>query len=254
MLNPLDFLLLLFSGSALFLKLAPRVATVRRSFGVATTLLIVIYVTPLAAWLAWPLENAFPQLSAIEDKNIQYVVHISGAERPTLATSKAAAPLNDQHARYLEAMRLLTLYPKAKLVFAAGRELFAFDDRDIAKELYARAGLSSRLTVIGAAANTWGNANDINDYFDAQDLAQHKEIAVVTSAMHMPRTILSLKSVGVDVIPAPAAPISPRTGFWQSWNAYSARLDNFLVFKRATHEWLGIFYYRIVGRTKALWP
>ena len=74
---------------------------------------------------------------------------------------------------------------------------------------------------------------------------------VVTSAMHMPRTIACFRAVGWDVIPQPA----DYQVVLGAWNSGSFRMSqNLALLDMALHEWVGLLYYRLTGRTQELFP
>jgi uncharacterized SAM-binding protein YcdF (DUF218 family) len=74
---------------------------------------------------------------------------------------------------------------------------------------------------------------------------------LVTSAMHMPRAMACFRAAGWDVIPQPADyRVVPG-----AWNTGSFRIaDNLAVLDAAVHEWLGLVYYRMSGRTGEWFP
>ncbi|MEO0411193.1 MAG: YdcF family protein [Pseudomonadota bacterium] len=212
----------------------------------------VVYWTPLAAWLVWPLETAFPTFSTQSHLESPIIIHLSGAERATRTANNHTVMLNDQHGRYFEVMRLLAAFPDATVLFAVGLEREHTSDAAMAMEIYRRAGLSERVTFIGNAKNTYENGRDVAAYIAKEAILQ--PIILVTSAAHMPRALLSFQAYDIEVIPAPAPPLTRKVTFWKSWTAYGGRIENLTVFQRAIHEWGGLAVYRLKGRTQRFWP
>lgn len=71
-----------------------------------------------------------------------------------------------------------------------------------------------------------------------------RRILLVTEAWHMRRALLSFKSTGLDVVPAPTNFISrPREGAILTWlpNAEAMAISS-----RSLHEWIGYIWYRVV--------
>jgi uncharacterized SAM-binding protein YcdF (DUF218 family) len=68
---------------------------------------------------------------------------------------------------------------------------------------------------------------------------------VVTSASHMCRSILSFERVGLRVTPFPCAMTT-----WQnmeySWHSFLPSMRALQKTSMAIHEWLGLFFYRLV--------
>jgi uncharacterized SAM-binding protein YcdF (DUF218 family) len=68
----------------------------------------------------------------------------------------------------------------------------------------------------------------------------------------MPRTIACFRAAGwPEVIPQPADYLVT-LGPWDSGTFQIA--ENLLLLDAAAHEWLGLVYYRLVGRTQELFP
>lgn len=73
----------------------------------------------------------------------------------------------------------------------------------------------------------------------------HSKIYLVTSALHLPRTVLVFQKQGIAVVPVPAGYISDHRISWLSYlpNRRSANAN-----MAALHEWLGILWYTIQDR------
>jgi uncharacterized SAM-binding protein YcdF (DUF218 family) len=67
---------------------------------------------------------------------------------------------------------------------------------------------------------------------------------LVTSAYHMPRAVGSFRAVGFTVEPYPV-----HGALTRSQSGMSALWRDQIV-----HEWLGLIFYRLTGRTKELFP
>ena len=71
-------------------------------------------------------------------------------------------------------------------------------------------------------------------------------VILVTSSIHMLRSVLVARKAGLDPVPAPAdypigrVPLSPL--------AFYTYPENFLISTRCLHEWMGIAAYRLMGR------
>lgn len=75
---------------------------------------------------------------------------------------------------------------------------------------------------------------------------------LVTSAFHMPRAVGSFRKVGWPVIPYP---VDYNTTGRGSGGGVSFRLSSGLSSTGAgLHEWLGLLFYRLTGRTDELYP
>jgi uncharacterized SAM-binding protein YcdF (DUF218 family) len=74
---------------------------------------------------------------------------------------------------------------------------------------------------------------------------------LVTSAQHMPRAIGCFRRVG---FPMEAYPVGWRTGRHADLGVPMLFGDALARFDSAAHEWIGLFFYWITGRTSEFLP
>jgi len=84
-----------------------------------------------------------------------------------------------------------------------------------------------------ASKNTWENAR-----YSSQLLTGNDRVYLVTSGMHMRRSILYFQHFGIDARPVRADYLSPARG-WQP-NAF-----NVLLTTAAMHEYIGVWRYYV---------
>lgn len=206
---------------------------------------------PLSHRLVLPLETRFPQPRL--PAQITGIVLLAGAERPS-ATERYREPQFNEHAgRYTTTLRLAARYPDARLVFTGGPPVDAATQRleqgGVARRLLETVGLDpARVTFEERSLDTCSSAAN------TRVLVQPKPgdtWVVVTSAIHVPRTVACFRAAGWDVIAQPAdyqvvaGPLGP--GSFQI-------ADNLALFDVAMHEWIGLLYYRLTGRTRDVFP
>ncbi len=99
--------------------------------------------------------------------------------------------------------------------------------------------------------NTHENAVNTKQIMDSQGI---KRILLVTSAMHMPRSLMIFKKVGVEAIPAPTDFLSSQQNIQEMSNTTEGKILNALPeaerlrnTTRALKEYVGIFFYRLRG-------
>ena len=95
--------------------------------------------------------------------------------------------------------------------------------------------------------NTFENAREAKAVLEREFPGDdHPRVILVTSSIHMLRSVLVARKAGLDPVPAPAdypigrVPHSPL--------AFYPSPEIFLVSTRCLHEWLGIAAYRLMGR------
>jgi uncharacterized SAM-binding protein YcdF (DUF218 family) len=215
--------------------------------------LLVFGVLPTAQYIAHPLEARIPAARLPAD--LTGIVLLSGAERPLASQAVGQAQVGASAGRYLTTLRLAARYPNARVVFSSGalREPGKGPletQTAVGIRILSDSGIAAtRLTYEQRSSDTCENA------FNTRALIQPRpgeHWAVVTSAMHMPRAIACFRAAGWgDVLPQPA-------DYWAipgAWNAGSFQVTgNLSLLDAALHEWLGLTYYRVTGRTAELFP
>lgn len=219
----------------------------------AATGLFVFGLLPTSHYLVAELESRFPaqQLSA----QLTGIILLAGAERPAASEAHGAPQLGPSGGRHFTAQHLARQHPEARIVFTGGplREPGKGPletQPAVANALFKASGLAmDRLVFDEKSADTCASPTNV------RRLVQPKAgeaWVVVTSAIHMPRTMACFRSAGWgDVVPQPADYRVALGG----WNSGSFRMaDNLKLLDEATHEWLGLAYYRLTGRTHELFP
>lgn len=131
--------------------------------------------------------------------------------------------------RAREAVRLASRHPAALVVLSGpGAEEEAL--------LGAAPGLEGRLLIDRRPQTTYENAIHSRPL---TALRPDGRWLLVTSALHMPRSVGAFRAAGLAVTPWPVAD-TPAEARWAA--------------TRLQHEVIGLFYYRMLGRTDALLP
>jgi uncharacterized SAM-binding protein YcdF (DUF218 family) len=114
----------------------------------------------------------------------------------------------------------------------------------IARRLHAAAGLEPpRLVFETRARDTCENARLTRELVRPRPA---ENWLLVTTAMHLPRAMACFRAAGWEVIPYAA----DRRGSVGPFEPASFRIgDNLALADDALHEWLGLAYYRLSGRT-----
>lgn len=98
---------------------------------------------------------------------------------------------------------------------------------------------------------SWQEPNSRNTYENAVQTAallhQHQlnKVFLVTSAVHMQRSVMAFSQQGIKVVPAPTATL--RAVNLRHWGNWLPKAGSLASSSRALHEWLGLLWYRING-------
>lgn len=241
-------LLLAFGGTALLWSRWWRTGRIL----IATTLILLMVPSflPLNAWLAAPLENAYPPTQL--PKDVTGILVLGGAEMPRTSVARGQLSLDEGGERLLLALELAKRYPNAKLAFSGvtgsvygGGPPEAF----VARDLFGAFGISrDRLVVESRARNTLENVRYSKALLDPQP---GETWLVVTSAMHMPRTLGLFDKAGWPVLPYP---VDYQTAGRAKFAPTLRFAENLYALDGTLREWIGLISYRLMGRTDTLFP
>jgi uncharacterized SAM-binding protein YcdF (DUF218 family) len=205
------------------------------------------------------LSNAF--VKSLEFQNIpqgelpkaEAIVVLGGA------TESAVPPrpwieVSDAGDRVLYAAKLYREGKAPKLILSGGRVDWrpgsTPESEDMAVLLETMGVPRSAMLQDPTSLNTRENGVNVKKIMDAQGLGQ---VLLVTSAMHMPRSLLIFKKLGINAIPAPTD-YTALTLDQASENSTEAAIldalpdaDQLRRTTRALKEYIGIFIYRLRG-------
>ena len=224
--------------------------------------LLLFGLLPLSHYLASALETRFPVPGAAGEPSapplpdtIDGIILLAGSERPAVSQRFGEPQTGAHGSRYVTALRLAERYPEARLVFSGG-----------ARQEPGKGPLETQAAVAAAILGHVG-LDPARIVFDEQsrDTCDHplkvqalvqpqvgETWVVVTSAMHMPRTIACFRAAGWgDVIPYPTD-FKVVLGDWDAGTLQVA--DNLALLDTALHEWIGLAFYRLSGRTQRFLP
>jgi uncharacterized SAM-binding protein YcdF (DUF218 family) len=212
---------------------------------------VAVYLLPLDKLALLPLEDRFPQV-ANPPAYVDGIIVLGGATMPAMTADRGIPSLNNAAERMTTGVALALRYPAAKLVFTGGNGVMlrgAVSEADTARLLFQSLGIpASRIVLEGQSRTTWENAVLTKAMVNPQP---GQTWILVTSAMHMPRSVGIFRKVGWDVLPWPVAYKSGHDpSMWLPWQLGSS-LDNL---DDAVHEWIGLLGYWLEGRTSALFP
>ncbi|PWC37967.1 hypothetical protein TSO352_08520 [Azospirillum sp. TSO35-2] len=246
-------------GNALVLAVAAGAALLRtrrwqragkRLITLAALLLLLVTYTGLGALVAVPLENRFPR--AEPTGRIDGIIMLGGAVNPPITADRGDPSVNEAAERVLAFADLVRRHPEARALFTGGSGRLL--GQEYKEDVSARAALleagipEDRVIYEADSRNTWENA------LFSQDLvkpAPGERWVLVTSAMHMPRSVGIFRRLGWDVIPYP---VDYRTRHDATPYIRFEFGQNLVILDDAVREWIGLAAYRAMGRTDSLLP
>ncbi len=229
--------------AALIASWRGEVRVAKRLWVLAGIWLALIAGLPLGHMIIRPLE----QLYAVP-KNLAQVdgiVVLTGSERLQLSTTYRQPVLNDAGERLIVSAMLAHQFPAARLAVVGGvREKNSVRDIDVARQIFIGTGIApSRLILVDKTTDTCTNASSA-----APLIKPGQTWLLVTSAAHMPRAMNCFLAHKVRPVAYPVD-FRGRENLWSPLFTPGA-LTNLSAFDLASHEWVGLIWYRLRGRTQ----
>jgi uncharacterized SAM-binding protein YcdF (DUF218 family) len=217
----------------------------------ALLVLLLLGFSPLATLLAIPLEARFPAPPANAPAPTGIIV-LGGAVSEEVSVARHSVALSDAAERVVAPILLKRLYPSARLVFTGGAGTVLgsnHTESEAVAQFWREAGVDPGDVVYeDRSRNTHENAVFTRDLVKPQP---GERWLLVTSAMHMPRSIGIFRKAGFPVV---AYPVDYRTSGDPLKSLSRSAATNFSVAEAALHEWAGLLVYWLTGRSDALFP
>ena len=213
--------------------------------------LALIAVLPVGDAMLAPLENRFPEVTVLP-ANVTGIIVLGGAVETDLSAARGMPSLNAAAERMTSLVYLARRYPKARLAFTGGNgELIhaPMQEATVARALFMQLGLDqSRIVYESRSRTTYENAVLLKALLDPQP---GQLWLLVTSAWHMPRSVGLFRHAGWTVLPYP---VGYKTAPTLMAAIRGSLPDRLATVDLATHEWVGLAAYWLLGRTSALFP
>lgn len=246
-----DFLLVFFICCGVLLLLAGAVKKAKFILSGTALAMVAITFVPVGDFLIAPLEQKFPAHPELP-AHVDGIIQLGGAESGYLSHLHGQAQLGDAAERYLGFIRLMRLYPDARLLFTGGSGRLvndAYKDADVARMVFKDLGVdTSRIIFESRSRNTYENAKITKS---AADPAPGQTWVLVTTAWHMPRAWGAFTQQGWEVIPYPVDYLTHPEMAPDFKMRFLGNLGRLTV---GVKEWTGLLAYYLTGKTPALLP
>jgi len=186
--------------------------------------------------------------------NAEAIVVLGGATKPAIPP-RPAVDLSEEGDRVLYGAQLYQ-QKKAPVVIVSGGRIHWYgsgpsESADMATILSQMGVPASAIIQDPDSLNTYENAVNVRKILEARGIRQ---VLLVTSAMHMPRSLLIFKHQGIAAIPAPTDFLVTENELQQLQSSPQATLLNMLPnsdrlqqLTRALKEYIGLLVYRFRG-------
>jgi uncharacterized SAM-binding protein YcdF (DUF218 family) len=245
-------------GLACLLMVVALVMWWRRSRWVPIPLSLALMVLLLASnsWIANSLVKSleWQQIPAKGLPSADAIVILGGATKSTFPP-RPGVDLSEQGDRVLYGAQLYR-EGKAPVVIASGGRIFwrgggPSESADIAKILKTMGVPASAILQDPTSLNTYENAVNVKKIIKEQGI---RRVLLVTSAMHMPRSLRIFQRQGIEAIPAPTDFLVSQQELEEPNSSPQATVlslvpdaDRLEMTTRALKEYVGSLVYRLRG-------
>ncbi|HLP87837.1 MAG TPA: YdcF family protein [Nostocaceae cyanobacterium] len=228
----------------------PRIAAIAISFS------LVLLLVSSNAWVAKNLVRSleWQNIPMAEIPTAQAIVVLGGATR-TAAWPRPGVDLSEQGDRVIYAAQLYRQQKAPLIILSGGRIDWRGsgepESTDMAQILTSLGIPKDAIIEEPDSLNTYQNAVNVKKILDAQGI---KQVLLVTSAMHTPRSLKIFQRQGINVIAAPTDFLVSENELQEIVSSPKAAIlnllpdtDNLDKFTRALKEYLGTFIYFLRG-------
>jgi len=230
---------------ALGLQLVKRLPRLRRGLLIAALAALWLFSTgAVSTVLANLLESRHPRPARLA-RAPGAIVMLSGQIDDGRVTP-SYYELTESSDRFVETLRLAHRYPQARVLLSGGSGALVQAGRQSEARVLARLsreiGLApSRLLIDDRSRNTRENAVESKRLLEQSHIKG--PVLLVTSAMHMPRSVGCFEKVGQPVVPWPVD--YQRHGF--GLGAFIPKVDPLARSRSVLHELAGLLAYWVMG-------
>ena len=223
----------------------------RRLLGLVVSTLLVLSVFPVGEWILYPLEDRFPTNPALPER-VDGIIVLGGAEDAVRTAAWQQVEVNDSAERLIASMELGRRFPHARIVFTGGSgNPFDKSQRgsSVARKFYSQLGLDmNRVTFEEESRNT---AENVSMSKALVKPAKGETWVLVTSALHMPRSVGIFCQAAWPVVPYPVDHRVVRGNLIRLDGSIGGNIGSL---SHGIKEWIGLAAYYFTGRTGTLFP
>ncbi len=245
-LNPFFWVFLIILGLSIYL-LIPGRDPIAKHAGIVLLLLWIGFYAISTPWLSDSminqLENQYVRVKQL-DAHVHWVVVLGGGAAEDLEISASEALSGPSLRRVLEGVRLYQALPEARLILSGA---------GTAKPEFTVAARFAELTdwIHVPEAHRVLEADSINTADEARfvkPLVGNAPFYLVTSALHMPRSMKLFEKQGLHPIAAPCNYLFTQNEEATLWTDFLPTANNIVRFNVARHEYLGMLWAKLTKK------
>lgn len=233
---PVSLLLLMLGVAVLWFCSWQRTGKILVSLGAG--LLLVFSWLPTSQWLLSPLHRIRRLTDpAVDAAGARWVVVLGGGYETSAGVPPTSRLSSATLERLVEGIRVYRRLPGAKLIVSGGGR---GDGEPTQAQMMVEAAAALGVPVADTVQE--GNSDDTADEAAlVHDIVGNGRVVLVTSAVHMRRSVRLFEKQGMTVVPAPA-------GYWTAEGNLLPNSERLGQSDAAEHEYLGMIWGRLRGR------
>lgn len=246
----IDFFICLFLVLSYFLWRITKSRGARKIVSLSVFLLFFIGILPTSSWMVAYLENYYPKIDALPD-DVHGIIILGGSFDRPLTVARGQDAFNFAAGRFFQGLLLSSAHPHLPLVFTGGGKSVsgAVSEADFAQKYIKAFGFDLKRVLFES------NSRDtVENAFFTHKLVQPKhnqKWVLVTTALHMPRSVGIFRAQGWNIIPYP---VDYHTDGTFPLVKTPNLKTSFLLWGAAVKEWAGLIANRLYKQTPTLLP
>lgn len=223
------------SGKKAYLRIG------RSSVITGTCILYFLSLSPVSNGLIYSLENQYPYPAQGKIEMVDIIVVLGGGIYPVGGPRKDPEASGTTYSRLFNGVKIFKK-SNAKFLVLSGK-----GEAEVMGDLAVKIGVpQDKIIIESRSKNTMEHAIELRRLFPQ---TKRVRIGIVTSALHMPRAILSFKKIFADdtILPIPV-------GYTYSLSEYNIRsiipsAEDLSTSSYAIHEWIGMIWYKVIRKS-----
>lgn len=222
--------------------------------GLVTAFFTIALIFPIGDWALLPLEQCNSDQGM--PMRVDGVLVLGGAVNISVSNARNAIAFNDAGERIFAMLKLIKQYPSAQFIYAGGSN--SLKRVNLGEADYVRMFLDdmgakpANMIFESKSRNTYEDAKETRD---AYSLTPKQNWLLVTSAFHMPRTFGLFQKMGEKSETA----FYPYTVDYKTPGKFKFEfkfdfLQTLLKLDTAAHEYVGLLFNSMMGRSNSFMP
>ena len=209
---------------------------------IIVAVLLILGISPIVPWVAHSFERIYSKPESLNSNDFDVIAVLGGSIELRTKADEGYPQLSAYAERLTEGLALARQYPDRKIVFLGGAG--AAEHPDLNESTHVRLLIqklnipSQNIVFEGKSMNTTQNSEGLKSV----GYKEGSRLLLVTSAFHMPRSVMIFKGQGFKVVPYPVGFMEDdQLSLWPDLNL----LGKFTKLNIVVKEFIGMMAYEL---------